>query len=297
MSFSLDKKGRPIKIKSGELNGAERQEFLLVADNIRDGVALPDKNSDIREIASQLGSLAPVGTQKILTSFQNAEVMRIMADSLKASGTDELKIGDFFVKGEQNADFTKASLQLYKIEADGSERLAVDWEATKKENGVLETKMKTMRLGENEINQLKFVVANANYLNNNQYSSTLEAQAPTAAEIPLPLHPGLKKEWEKIESALLNEELRNKIKIQEGKLSVAEQREVYALIEMQNQFQLDTTGQSNINLPSLKHIIQDLSQQRKDIINQTYKPTPKTNNAQRTTSKKNNITNKKGLEI
>lgn len=297
MSFSLDKKGRPIKIKVDELNGAERSSFLLVADNIRDGVALPDKNSDIREIANQLGSLAPSGTQKVLTSFQNAEVMRIMADSLKASGTDELKIGDFLIKGEQNANLTKASLQLYKIEPSGSERLAVDWEATKKENGVLETKMKTMKLGENEINQLKFVAANANYINNNQYSSTLESKTPTAWETPLPLHPILKRELDKIEFTLENEELRNKLNIQEGKLSVAEQRQVYALISLQNQIQLDTTGKSNINLPPVRNIIQELNDQRKDIIDQTYKPNDKTNNAGKTTSKKINRANKKGLEI
>jgi len=293
MSFSLDKKGRPIKIKANELNGAERSSFLLVADNIRDEVALPDKKSDIREIANQLGSLAPAGTQKVLTSFQNAEVMNLMANSLKASGTDELKIGDFLIKGEQNADLTKASLQLYKIEPSGSKRLAVDWEAFKRENGVIETNVKTMKLGENEINQLKFVAANANYLNNNQYSSTLEAKAPTAWETPLPLNPILKREWEKIESTPENEELRNKLNIQEGKLSVAEQRQVYALIEIQNQIQLDTTGQSNINVPPLKNIIQDLIQQRKDIIDQTYKP----NNTKRRTSRKINRHNKNGLEI
>ncbi|MEM6404806.1 MAG: hypothetical protein AAF757_32040, partial [Cyanobacteria bacterium P01_D01_bin.116] len=264
MSFSLDKKGCPINIKADKLNGAERSCFLLVADDIRDGLALPDKNTDIREIANQLGSLAPAGTQKVLTSFQNAEVMRIMADSLLSSGTDELKIGDFLIKGEQNADLTTASLKLYKIESDGSERLAVNWEATKLENGVLETEMKTMKLGENEINQLKFIAANANYLNNNQYSETIEAKAPTAWEIPLPLHPILKRELNKIESVPENEELRSKLNIQGGKLSVAEQREVYSLISLQHQIQLDSTGQSNINLPPLKQIIQDLSQQRKD---------------------------------
>ena len=310
MSFSLDKKGKPIKVNADKLNGAERQEFLLVADNIRDKVALPDKNTDRREMANQLGSLAPVGTQKVLTSFQNAEVMKIMADSLKASGTDELKIGDFCIKGEQNADLTKATLQLYKVEPDGSERLAVDWEALKQENGSLETNMKTMKLGENEINQLKFVAANANYLNNNQYSSTLETKAPpnNAADIPLPLHPALKREWNKVESMSNgkgwnqiteqgNEELRNKLKTQKGKLSIASQREMYAKLTLQSKIQFDTTGQTNISLPPLKHITQDLSQQRKDSINETYKPTPKKNNAQRTTAQNFNRTNKKGLEI
>ncbi|MEM7716708.1 MAG: hypothetical protein AAF349_24635, partial [Cyanobacteria bacterium P01_A01_bin.68] len=297
MSFSLDKKGCPINIKADKLNGAERSCFLLVADDIRDGLALPDKNTDIREIENQLGSLAPAGTQKLITSFQNAEVMKIMADSLLSSKTDELKIGDFLIKGEQNADLTRASLKLYKIESDGSERLAVNWEATKRENGILETEMKTMNLGENEINQLKFVAANANYLNNNQYSETIEAKAPTAWEIPLPLHPILKRELNKIESVPENEELRSKLNIQGGKLSVAEQREVYSLISLQHQNQLDSTGQSNINLPPLKQIIQDLSQQRKDIIYQTYKPNDKTNNTQKTASKKLNVVRKKDLEL
>lgn len=308
MNFSLDKKGKPVKIDAGKLNIAERQEFLLVADSIRDKVSLPDKNTDIREMANQLGSLAPAGTQKVLTSFKNAEVMKIMADSLKASGTSELKIGDFRIKGEQNSDLTKASLQLYKVESDGSERLAVDWEALKQESGVMETNMKTMKLGENDINQLKFVAAKANYLNNNQYSSTLKAKIPDAAQTPLPLHPALKKEWEKIESIPNgkgwnqtteqgNEELRNQLKTQEGKLSVASQREIYAKLTLQSKIQFDTTGQSNINLPPLKHINQDLSQQRKDSINQTYKPVPKTNNAKSTVVQNMNKTGKKTLEI
>lgn len=296
MNFSLDKKGKPIKIDAGKLNNAERQEFLLVADNIKDKVTLPDKNSDIREMANQLGSLAPAGTQKVLTSFINAEVMKIMADSLKASGTSELKIGDFRIKGEQNSDLTKASLQLYKVESDGNERLAVDWEALKQENGALETKMKTMKLGENDINQLKFVAANANYLNNNQYSSTLEAKIPDAAQTPLPLHPILKREWEKVESVPGNEELRDKIKTQKGKLSVAEQREIYTLISLQKKIETDITGKSNIDIPPLKNITQDLSQQRKDSINQKYKPTPKANNT-KTTAVHVNATGKKHLEM
>ncbi|MEO1374638.1 MAG: hypothetical protein AAFW70_10025 [Cyanobacteria bacterium J06635_10] len=310
MSFSLDKKGKPIKVDAGKLNGAERQEFLLVADNIRDKVALPDKNSDIREMANQLGSLSPAGTQKVLTSFKNAEVMKIMADSLKESGTDELKIGNFRIKAEQNTDLTQASLQLYKVEPDGSERLAVDWEALKKESGALETNMKTMKLGENDINQLKFVAANANYLNNNQYSSTLETKVPSNSptQTTLPLHPALKREWEKIESMPKgkgwnqvteqgNEELRKKLKTQEGKLSVPEQREMYAKLTLQSKIQLDTTGKSDINLPPLKHITQDLRQQRQNNINETYKPTPKTNNGSRTKVQNLNKFNKKGLEI
>ena len=310
MSFSLDKKGKPIKVDAQKLNGAERQEFLLVADNIRDKVVLPDKNTDVREMANQLGSLAPAGTQKTLTSFKNAEVMIWMADSLKASGTDELKIGDFLIKGEQNSDLTKASLQLYKIESDGSERLAVDWEATKQKSGALETNMKTMKLGENDINQLKFVAANASYLNNNQYSSTLEAKASStnAAQTPLPLHPALKKEWQKVESMPKgkgwnqtteqgNEELRNKLKTQEGKLSIPEQREMYAKLTLQSKIQFDTTGKSNINLPPLKHITQDLSQQRKDSIDQTYKPTPKTDKTKTAAVQSINKVSKKGLEM
>lgn len=167
-----------------------------------------------------------------------------------------------------------------------------------------------MKLGENEINQLKWVAANANLLNNNQYSSTLETKEPptSAAQTPLPLHPALKKEWDKVESMPNgkgwnqtteqgNEELRNKLKIQEGKLSIAEQREIYAKLTLQSKIQFDTTGQSNINLPPLKHITQDLTQHRIDSINQTYKPIPKTDNTKATTVQNINKTGKKGLEI
>ncbi|MEO0969841.1 MAG: hypothetical protein AAFX80_16300 [Cyanobacteria bacterium J06639_18] len=310
-SFSLDRKGNPRKINADKLNGAERQEFLLVADNIRDDVALPDKNADVREMGNQLGSLAPAGTQKVLTSFRNAEVMKIMADSLQASGTNELKIGDFRIKGERNN--SQATLQLYKTEADGSERVRVDWEA-KQGNGTLETNMKTMKLSEHEINQLKFVAQNANLLNNRQYLSTLETKSSpspiSVGEILLPLHPALAREWEKIESAPNgkgwtqttkqgNDELRNKLKTQEGKLSIPEQREVYAKLALQRQIQLNTTGKSNINLPPLKNIIKDLGKQRQSAINKTYTPTPKIESFKSTSKPKVSAVNisKNGLEI
>ncbi|MEL6164730.1 MAG: hypothetical protein AAFR37_13540, partial [Cyanobacteria bacterium J06628_3] len=49
VSFSLNKMGKPIGINAGKLNGAERQEFLLIADRLKDGAVLPPKNTDIRE--------------------------------------------------------------------------------------------------------------------------------------------------------------------------------------------------------------------------------------------------------
>ena len=132
----------------------------------------------------------------------------------------------------------------------------------------------------------------------------------SVAEIPLPLHPALAREWEKIESTPNgkgwtqtteqgNDELRNKLKTQEGKLSIPEQREMYAKLALQRQIQLNTIGKSNINLPPLKNIIKDLGKQRQSVINKTYAPTPKIESFKSTSAAKVNVENisKKGLEI
>ncbi|BAY87776.1 hypothetical protein NIES267_73000 (plasmid) [Calothrix parasitica NIES-267] len=299
VSFSLNNMGKPIGINAGKLNGVERQEFLLIADKLKDGEVLPQKNTDIREIANQLGSLAPSGTHKVLASFKNAEVVKIMADLLQKTGKEELKIGEFRIKGEQNIAMTQVTLKLYKADANGNERLAVDWEAVRINDGSVLTNVKKMGIGENEINQLKFMVKNANILNNNHLSIFENKPSNiSVAEIPLPLHPSLKKEWDKLESIPNNrgwsqiaeqgnEEIRAKLNIQEGKLSLGEQREIYVKINLQSQIQAYKAGKSSINLPPLSSITEDLKKYRQRIINNFYNLNHKHTNKEKDTNYKN----------
>ncbi|MEL6166749.1 MAG: hypothetical protein AAFR37_24405, partial [Cyanobacteria bacterium J06628_3] len=83
-----------------------------------------------------------------------------------------------------------------------------------------------------------------------------------------------------------NEEIRAKLNIQEGKLSLGEQREIYVKISLQSQIQSYTVGESSINLPPLSSITKDLKKYRQRIINDYY------NHNHQHTNKEKDVINK-----
>ncbi|MCC5664821.1 DUF3854 domain-containing protein [Nostoc sp. CHAB 5784] len=97
--------------------------------------------------------------------------------------------------------------------------------------------------------------------------------------VVLPLHPILKQYWEQLEKdsswnevvAQGHSEFQSKIQ-QTGKLTVGEQRELYQKILLQSQVVQRNKGQTNISLPPLSDVIQDLLNTRSQIINNTYTP-------------------------
>ncbi len=98
-------------------------------------------------------------------------------------------------------------------------------------------------------------------------------------KVLLPLHPVLKQYWEQLEKdgscheTVAQEHLEFQSKIQQtGKLTVGEQRELYQKILLQSQVEQHNKGQTNILLPPLNDVIQDLLNTRSQIINNTYTP-------------------------
>ncbi|MBD2730671.1 DUF3854 domain-containing protein [Nostoc sp. FACHB-892] len=98
-------------------------------------------------------------------------------------------------------------------------------------------------------------------------------------DTPVPLHPGIASHWHGLEtnktwSSVANQynnPLREKLS-KTGKLTIGEQRELYQKILLQSQFEQQNIGQTNISLPPLSDVIQDLLKTRSQVINNTYTP-------------------------
>ncbi|MGF1937626.1 MAG: DUF3854 domain-containing protein [Nostoc sp. ChiQUE02] len=103
--------------------------------------------------------------------------------------------------------------------------------------------------------------------------------SPKQDNAVLPLHPVLKQYWEQLEKdgsshetvAQGHLEFQSKIQ-QTGKLTIGEQRELYQKILLQSQFEQHNKGQTDISLPPLSDVIQDLLKTRSQVINNTYTP-------------------------
>ncbi|MHC5749023.1 MAG: hypothetical protein ACYTXT_45765, partial [Nostoc sp.] len=65
-----------------------------------------------------------------------------------------------------------------------------------------------------------------------------------------------------------NNPLREKL-VLTGKLTIGEQRELYQKILLQSQFEQQNIGQTDISLPPLSDVIQDLLNSRSQVINNT----------------------------
>lgn len=117
-----------------------------------------------------------------------------------------------------------------------------------------------------------------------------------ARDTPMPLHPDIASHWHGLEtnnawSSVANQynnPLREKL-VLTGKLTIGEQRELYQKILLQSQFEQQNKGQTNISLPPLSDVIQDLLNTRSQVINNTYTPkfevhSQKSHTQQRTTN-------------
>ncbi|WP_341531726.1 DUF3854 domain-containing protein (plasmid) [Nostoc sp. UHCC 0302] len=100
-----------------------------------------------------------------------------------------------------------------------------------------------------------------------------------ARDTLMPLHPDIASHWHGLEtnktwSSVANQyniPLRDKIS-KTGKLTIGEQRELYQKILLQSLVEQHNIGQTNISLPPLSDVIQDLLNTRSQIINDTYTP-------------------------
>lgn len=275
-----------LKIPPTQMLAVERQEFLMVAEKISGEKKLPQlQNADIRDIANQLGSLAPAGTFATLESFRKTEVLGLLNSALQQAKTDNLTIGEYTISRSRDLEAGVAHLQLYKTNHQGEQEEMVSFTLYKTAEGIIK-QVDYLNISDWDLTQLKFISHNAHLFDLEKYGLVDKArdgskEVKNIADIPVSLHPALKKVWQQVErdnshinSSLINVEevkagIRDKVERSQEMLSVGEQRELYfQLLVLQNLKHDDLQNQ----MPPLRDIINDLEKWRKEVFTNQYTP-------------------------
>ncbi|RAM50022.1 MAG: hypothetical protein C6Y22_19750 [Hapalosiphonaceae cyanobacterium JJU2] len=294
MEFKLNKKEEPkITKKPTEMLPVERQEFLMVAEHLNDNGKLPDlNNADIRDVANSLGSLAPAGTIKTLEVFKQNEILHTLNNLLIQADREELTVGEFTIKRSRDPENNRASLQLFKTTEEKGTQELVRFDLIKTEAGITKEVAK-INISDYDINQVKFIARNAQKLNLQQIFGNEQAVTTavppkkqpiqTAGDIPVKVHPYIAEEWAKMVKHggpdwgrvmnQGNEEILQRIKDNDGKLPIADQREMYFKIMTYKATVAEKQGENTMEFVPLKNIMQDLQQWRGKEIKQHYTPT------------------------
>lgn len=295
MDFKLNKKEEPkIMKKPTEMLPVERQEFLIVAEYLGDNGKLPDlNNADIRDVANSLGSLAPAGTIKTLEVFKQNEMLHTLNNVLIQADKEELTISEFTIKRSRNPEKNRASLQLFKTTEEKGTQELVRFDLTKTEAGITKEVSK-MNISEYDINQIKFIAQNASKLNleqifGDEQSTSTAVSAPkkrviqAVGDLPVTVHPYIAEEWANMVKhggpdwggAMNqgNEEILQRINENNGKLPIADQREMYFKIMTYKATEAQKQGETVVDFVPLKDIMNDLQVWRGEEIRQQYTPT------------------------
>jgi hypothetical protein len=312
MEYKLNKNEEPkITKKPTEMLPVERQEFLMVSEKLNENGKLPDLGTDdVRDIGNNLGSLAPAGTIKTLKEFKQSEMLSTLNNVLTQTGKDELTVGEFTIKRSLSENNTKATFQVFKNTEEKGNRELLKFDLKKDEKGNVTQEVSKMNISDYDINQIKFIAQNAQKLNIEQIfgkeqspvadtDATAAANTPkeklvrTVGDIPVKVHPYIAQEWANMvkdgspewEGAMKqdNEEILQRIKDNDGKLPIAEQREMYSKIVTYKTGEAQKQGENAMEFVPLKEVMKDLSSWRKDEIKQQFTPTENIPNRQRET--------------
>ncbi|MBD2450508.1 DUF3854 domain-containing protein [Nostoc sp. FACHB-152] len=210
MTFQADQWGHVGNIKLSDANSyeqkskqqisilpIERQEFLLVADYLKSGKPLPSVDEDPRTIASSLASLSPGGTHNLLESFKQAEVLKILTQTLTTFQRDELTLSNYHIRYQDNFSEHTSILQLFKTEHDGTGREAVRFELKQTDTGITHQVMK-MAITEADLNKLRLL---AQKLDIQRTLATMAANFSNATrDVDLPVHPHISKQWQNLDN-------------------------------------------------------------------------------------------------
>ncbi|MBD2310057.1 hypothetical protein H6G17_32215 [Chroococcidiopsis sp. FACHB-1243] len=299
MEFKLERNGTPkITGRSKEMLPAERQEFVMVAERLADRKTLRSlSTSDLRDVANTLGSLAPAGTLATLESFKQVELLGTLNGILQKAKTDKLTVGELTIVRRRDPEHNKASLSLYKTTVNGDRQELVEFQLEKRAEGISQEITK-MNISESDINYIKLMAQKAQLFDLEQlFNGTNSSSIPTTrsqqqlnqnqeikgiGELALTLHPFLAQEWNHLQregqlwsNAMMqgNDEINQKIRVNSGKLSIAEQREMYfKIVAAKVVAESESKAEKGIDLIPLKQIMKDLQQQRQQVIRQTYTP-------------------------
>ena len=273
-----------VKVPPTQMLAVERQEFLMVAEKISGEKKLPRlQNADIRDIANQLGSLAPAGTFATLESFRKTEVLGLLNSDLQQAKSDNLTIGEYTISRSRDLEAGVAQLRLHKTNHQGEQEEMVSFTLYKTAEGIIK-QVDYLNISDWDLTQLKFISRNAHLFDLEKYGLVDKArdgskEVKNIADIPVPLHPALKKVWQQVErdnfnmdSSLINADevkagIRDKVERSQEMLSVGEQRELYfQLLVLQNLKGDDLQNK----MPPLREITNDLERWRKEVVANKY---------------------------
>lgn len=298
MQFQVNPQGKVKILKNPhQMLSVERQEFLMVADYLNHGQDLPTLDLDTRELSNSLGSLAPQGTQNILESFRQGEILKVMHGTLSKAKSDQVEIGDYRIQSDRDTKAGKVFLRLFKQDKIG-EKEKVRFELNRTPQGIT-NQIRIMTLDDHDLANLKQISKKFNIEapsrkpNSPANDHTTSPRAPRQADsayvcsppantrdIPLPLHSELAKVWEQLENSVGwtsasnqgNNDLREKLQQYGGKLTIGEQRELYFKFLLQSKDEQLLRGKTEIILPPLQSILTDLKKSRREFIDSTYTP-------------------------
>ncbi|MBD6620481.1 DUF3854 domain-containing protein [Komarekiella sp. 'clone 1'] len=162
MQFEVDKKDKVKIIKPPlKMLSVERQEFLNVANSNE----LPSFYEDAITLNRNLGSLAPLGTQKVIKNLEVLEVSQLLTTILETAGSKHLQVGEYRIKSEVNQQTGHSSIKLIKKDNQGLERVAVQIDRNTNETQI-------MKVNEEDMNNLRLIAKRVQL----EYSDSVQQQ-------------------------------------------------------------------------------------------------------------------------
>lgn len=305
MEFTQNSKGE-IKIKTPptQMLSVERHEFLMVGERLESGKKLPKlANVDLRDVANNLGSLAPAGTFKTLESFRETEMLGLLNSALQKANTDTLTVGEYTISRARNVEAGKANLSLYKTVESGERRELLSFTLQKTDAGLIK-QVDKLSIGDWDLAQLKFISENAKAfdIGNTFTNKTGEQQRSnqSVSELKVPLHPAIADALNQLDALddskwqQENKQIKQNLQNFEGKLSISEQRELYFKIIAQQQLDSST---EQIKIPPFKEIMKDLLCWRQEDISNKYTPKEYIPMTQEISASKNSSNSKSQAEL
>ncbi|MBW4435208.1 MAG: hypothetical protein KME28_26725 [Pelatocladus maniniholoensis HA4357-MV3] len=308
MEFTENSKGKiKITIPPTQMLPVERQEFLMVAERLESGKKLPQlANADLRDVANNLGSLAPAGTFKTLESFRQTEMLGLLNSALQKANTDTLTVGEYTISRTRNIEAGTANLSLYKTVQSGERKELLFFTLQKTDAG-LTKQVEKLNISDWDLAQLKFISENAKAFELNhvlENSREQQHSKKSVSEIKVPLHPAIQKAWNQLETQggskwhssirQENEQIRQNLQYFQGNLSITEQRELYFQILAQQQLDSST---EQIKMPPLKEIMKDLISWRQEAISNKYTPKQHIPMTQEKTASRNSTNSRSKAEM
>ncbi len=309
MEFTQNSKGEiKIKTPSTQMLSVERHEFLMVGERLETGKKLPQLASlDLRDVANNLGSLAPAGTFKTLESFRETEMLGLLNSALQKANTDTLTVGEYTISRARDAEVGKANLSLHKIAESGERRELLSFTLQKTDAGLIK-QVDKLSISDWDLAQLKFISENAKAFDIGKTftNKTGEQQQSnkSVSEIKVPLHPAIADAWNQLNALddskwhpdikQENERIKQDLQGFDGKLSIGEQRELYFQILAQQRLDSST---EQIEIPPLKEIIKNLLSWRQEDISNKYTPKEYIPIAQEISANKNYDSSKSKAEL